>query len=224
MANITSYLTSILNARFGRDVRQTIHDAISAVNNSAEGSAAVAEEKASEANTSAAAAKVSQTASEAARTRAEKAADEANKSKNAAIAAEQTATRKANEAAVSANTADEAERAATQTSNTAIQVLSDVVRKIAEGFFNGPKGDKGDRGEKGDQGEKGDKGDQGEKGDRGDSGIIVPTNGMFNLVGDEEGNLWAVFPDDSEGYPQFETDGDGNIYMIVSDNEMGKGA
>lgn len=51
--------------------------------------------------------------------------------------------------------------------------------------------------------------------------MIVPISGMFNLIGDNEGNLWAIFPDDTSDYPQFETDKDGNIYMVVSDNEKG---
>lgn len=49
MANITEYLQKILAARYGRDVRQSIHDAIDAVNTSAEGSAATAEEAAQKA-------------------------------------------------------------------------------------------------------------------------------------------------------------------------------
>ena len=43
---------------------------------------------------------------------------------------------------------------------------------------------------------------------------------MFNLVGDADGNLWAIFPDDTKNNPQFETDNEGNIYMIVSDDEI----
>lgn len=43
MANISQYLKQILSARYGRDVRQSIHDAIDAVNTSATDSAAEAE-------------------------------------------------------------------------------------------------------------------------------------------------------------------------------------
>ena len=52
----------------------------------------------------------------------------------------------------------------------------------------------------------------------------MPVNGMFNLIGDEDGNLWAIYPDDAGSAPAFETDEDGNIYMIVSDNEKGASA
>ena len=43
MANIDRELTAIRTARYGRDVRTSIHDAINAVNSSAEGSALAAE-------------------------------------------------------------------------------------------------------------------------------------------------------------------------------------
>lgn len=43
MANIESQLNRILGARFGRDVRQSLYEAIDAVNRSAEGSALAAE-------------------------------------------------------------------------------------------------------------------------------------------------------------------------------------
>ena len=43
MADISSYVAKIKNARYGRDVRQSFIDAINAVNSSAEGSAAAAE-------------------------------------------------------------------------------------------------------------------------------------------------------------------------------------
>lgn len=54
MANISAYLAKILGARYGKDVRQSIHDAINAVNASAEGSAAEAAKSAAAAATSAA--------------------------------------------------------------------------------------------------------------------------------------------------------------------------
>lgn len=49
MANISKYLEKILHTRYGKDVRQSIHDAIDAVNSSAEGSAEEAERYAGDA-------------------------------------------------------------------------------------------------------------------------------------------------------------------------------
>ncbi len=46
MADITKYLQDILSKRYGKDVRQSIHDGIKAVNESAEGSADAAEKAA----------------------------------------------------------------------------------------------------------------------------------------------------------------------------------
>ena len=43
MANIEPQLNQLLSARFGRDVRQSLYEAIAAVNSSAEGSALAAE-------------------------------------------------------------------------------------------------------------------------------------------------------------------------------------
>ena len=57
---------------------------------------------------------------------------------------------------------------ATQDANGAAKkaddVVADIEKKLANGEFNGPKGDKGDPGEQGIQGPKGDKGDPGEPG------------------------------------------------------------
>ena len=47
---------------------------------------------------------------------------------------------------------------------------------------------------------------------------------MFNLGRDEVGTLWHFFAENVEKPPQFETDDDGNIYMIVSDDEKGVSA
>lgn len=46
MADISVYLRAVLKAIYGKDVRQSIHDAIDAVNRSAEGSALVAQTEA----------------------------------------------------------------------------------------------------------------------------------------------------------------------------------
>ncbi len=62
MADISVYLRAVLKAIYGKDVRQSIHDAIDAVNRSAEGSALVAEEKARTASVCAYNAKMSEQA------------------------------------------------------------------------------------------------------------------------------------------------------------------
>ena len=91
--------------------------------------------------------------------------------------------------------------------------------------LQGEKGDIGPRGVQGPQGEKGDtgargpqgiQGEKGEKGERGDSGITTTINGFFTLVGDENGNLYALCTDD-DNPPQFETDDEGNIYFVLPD-------
>ena len=107
----------------------------------------------------------------------------------------------------------------------------DFKNKLNSGEYTGAQGPKGDKGDKGDpgtngatgaqgpqgiQGIKGDKGDKGEKGDPGDSGVVVPISGMYTLSGDEDGNLWAYYADNSTA-PQFETDTNGNIYYITPD-------
>ena len=93
----------------------------------------------------------------------------------------------------------------------------------------GPKGPKGDTGSRGPQGEQGlqgpegpegPKGDagpvgpQGPKGDTGESGIVTPTNGVFTLSGDSDGNLYAYYVNDGET-PSFEVDTNNNIYYVI---------
>lgn len=82
--------------------------------------------------------------------------------------------------------------------------------KLERGEFTGPSGPQGPKGEKGDPGPQG---EQGPKGEPGSGGIVVPTNGMFTLVGDAEGNLWAYYVGNTP--PKFEVDEDGNIYYII---------
>ena len=77
MANIESQLNRILGARFGRDVRQSLYEAIDAVNRSAEGSALAAE-------TAQAGAETAKAGAEAARQGAETAQTEAETAKEAA--------------------------------------------------------------------------------------------------------------------------------------------
>ena len=100
MADISNYLKNMLLARFGRDVRQTIHDAINAVNSSAEGSAAAAEtakaaaERAKTgAETAKAGAETAKTGAETARTGAETAKAEAETARTGAETAKAAAER-----------------------------------------------------------------------------------------------------------------------------------
>lgn len=90
------------------------------------------------------------------------------------------------------------------------ELVAEITEKLERGEFNGPSGIQGPRGEKGDPGEKG---EPGEKGAPGISGICVPTNGMFTLTVDDEGNLWAYYT--GENPPQFEIDEEGNLYYII---------
>ena len=117
---------------------------------------------------------------------------------------------------------------------TKAQVKNSGSKKNAKLDFTIPKGDKGDIGPQGPQGPQGitgatgetgpqgpqgiqgPQGPQGEKGERGDSGLIVTGNGLFTLVGDEDGNLWAYY-EDGTSEPQFETDENGNIYYVISE-------
>ena len=54
------------------------------------------------------------------------------------------------------------------------------------------------------------------QGERGDSGIITTINGFYALTGDKDGNLYAICADD-DNPPQFETDDEGNVYVILPD-------
>jgi hypothetical protein len=78
----------------------------------------------------------------------------------------------------------------------------------------GPQGEKGSQGAQGPQGPQGLKGDTGAQGPQGESGITAPTNGMFSLAGDAEGNLYVYYTD-TETPPQFEVDTEGNIFYIT---------
>ena len=51
MANIDTYLENIMQARYGRDVRQSIHDGIEAINEDAENAVDIATQAKGEAKT-----------------------------------------------------------------------------------------------------------------------------------------------------------------------------
>lgn len=96
MANITEYLKNIMSARFGREVRGSIHDAIAAINEESTNAAASAAQAASAAKN------------------AVNATDEATESANTAAASANEAAEKANAAA----SGDLSEKTTTYTEST----------------------------------------------------------------------------------------------------------
>ncbi|MEZ3446201.1 MAG: hypothetical protein K1W30_13900, partial [Lachnospiraceae bacterium] len=106
MANIAKWLEQIMAARFGRDVRRSIHDAIDAVNSSAEGSAAAAEKNAAAASASALNAQKSETAAGSSASAASAAANAAQESRTAAGSSASAASAAANAAQESRTAAE----------------------------------------------------------------------------------------------------------------------
>jgi hypothetical protein len=98
----------------------------------------------------------------------------------------------------------------------------EFVKKLASGEYKGERGIQGERGlqgvegVQGPQGVPGIQGPPGKQGERGDSGIITTINGFYALTGDKDGNLYAICADD-DNPPQFETDDEGNVYVILPD-------
>lgn len=94
--------------------------------------------------------------------------------------------------------------------------VSGVEKKLADGDFIGPVGPIGPQGSQGIQGPEGPQGVQGPQGIQGPSGVTVPVSGFFTFAGDESGNgdLWCYAVDTA---PEFETDSDGNIYMLIEE-------
>lgn len=97
-----------------------------------------------------------------------------------------------------------------------VEVLKDTIEtKLANGEFNGPKGNKGDQGVKGDQGIQGIQGEQGIKGEKGDDGIAPFINSIyvFKII---DGNLVIVYPDETLQPPPFEIV-DGNLTYTIGE-------
>ena len=97
-----------------------------------------------------------------------------------------------------------------------VEVLKETIEtKLANGEFNGPKGDKGDQGVKGDQGIQGIQGEQGIQGDKGDDGIAPFINSIyvFKII---DGNLVIVYPDETLQPPPFEIV-DGNLTYTIGE-------
>lgn len=63
--------------------------------------------------------------------------------------------------------------------NAAQAVADEVQRRLDNGDFVGPQGEKGDPGAKGDKGEPGDTGEKGEKGEKGDPGKDAPQEAVL---------------------------------------------
>ncbi len=81
-----------------------------------------------------------------------------------------------------------------ETSKDATKQLADTIEsKIKNGFFKGEKGDKGDPG-----------------------GVTTPTHGFINFEIDNDGNLYALYPENIQNV-QFELDPDGNLSYEVKD-------
>lgn len=134
MANIRDLLKNIMQAIYGKDVRQSIHDAIEQCYTDAGN---LAEE-----NTRAA-----QTAYNAAG-RADQATDSANRAAGSAVAAAARANSEADRAEVATSKTDEAITAA-------YDIASTLEEKLVNGEFVGPQGIQGRPGIQGPQGEAG---------------------------------------------------------------------
>ena len=126
MSNIAEYLEKILAARYGKDVRQSIHDSIEEVDrvadtaqNSATASAKAAAESAKNAGNSASAAAGSATAAASSEQNAANSAQAAAGSATAAASSEQNAANSAQAAAGSATAAASSERNAAESAKNA---------------------------------------------------------------------------------------------------------
>ncbi len=133
MANISTYLQAIMSARYGKDVRQSIHDGIKAINDevaadkneviaskeAAENAATAASTSAQEASASESAAKKSETAAAASASAASTSAQKASASESAAKKSETAAAASASAASTSAQKASASESAAKKSETAA---------------------------------------------------------------------------------------------------------
>ena len=133
MANISNYLKQILTARYGKDVRQSIHDGIEAINNEvAADKAEIVESKNLAATSASEAALSAQNAANSANTATVKATAAANSETNAktsetnAKTSATTASEKATAAATSEANAKTSAESATTNAATATQKASDA--------------------------------------------------------------------------------------------------
>ena len=133
MANISTFLQAIMSARYGKDVRQSIHDGIKAINDevaadkneviaskeAAENAATAASTSAQEASASESAAKKSETAAAASESAVSTSAQEASASESAAKKSETAAAASESAASTSAQEASASESAAKKSENAA---------------------------------------------------------------------------------------------------------
>lgn len=139
MANIAEYLKKILSSRYGRDVRQSIHDGINAINNEVVDYGTTASKKAAEAAASAQAAKQSEINSKSSETSAGNCANTASQRLNEVqivaneVAQNKTTVESLKEATVTnANAANAAASTAKTYAEKAEKAVSDTVDKINE--------------------------------------------------------------------------------------------
>lgn len=102
----------------------------------------------------------------------------------------------------SALKADVAAQNANNAAENAASVRDDILKRAANGEF------------------KGDIGETGPQGPKGESGVTAPTNGIFSLYLDGEGNLYAEYQD-QDSPPTFHYDSDtGNLYYVFDEQPV----
>ncbi|WP_024734686.1 hypothetical protein [Enterocloster asparagiformis] len=102
----------------------------------------------------------------------------------------------------SALKADVAAQNANNAAENAASVRDDLLKRAANGEF------------------KGDTGATGPQGPKGESGVTAPTNGIFSLYLDGEGNLYAEYQD-QDSPPTFHYDSDtGNLYYVFDEKPV----
>lgn len=78
----------------------------------------------------------------------------------------------------------------------------------------GPQGIRGEAGERGEKGEQGVQGEKGEPGEKGLNGVMSPVNGFYTFFVDEDGQLWADFPDEAHR-PDITLNEDGELILSI---------
>lgn len=102
----------------------------------------------------------------------------------------------------SALKADVAAKNANNAAENATRVRDDLLKRAANGEF------------------KGDTGNTGPQGPKGESGVTAPTNGIFFLSLDEEGNLYVDYQD-QDSPPMLHYDSDtGNLYYVFDEQPV----
>jgi hypothetical protein len=196
-ADIQKYLDNIAGARYGKDVRSSIHDGIEAINNAVISYDKIAGEKAEAAAKSASAAATSE--------KNAKASDESAESLLNTVTD--------NLAKGVYNGAQGPQGPQGEKGDKGDTGATGATGATGPQGAKGDKGDTGETGATGAKGEKGDKGDTGEQGPRGDSGVTVPLSGFFTLYVDEDGDLYSLSAE--EGTQEFEYDSTtGNLYVV----------